>query len=83
MHREPIRNHPVAMLIAVLTVSIVDAMGASHKSSTPITAPVPKEPALSVKVNSDLVQIPVTVTNKADQVVEHLSKEMFLIYEIS
>ena len=49
---------------------------------SPITVPAPaNEAALSVKVNSDLVQIPVTVTDKEDQAVEHLNKEIFLVYE--
>jgi hypothetical protein len=83
MRRKPVlRSVFSRILIVLLVVLVVDAEEASRKSSAPITVPVPtREPALTVKVNSDLVQIPVTVTNKADQVVEHLNKEMFLVYE--
>jgi VWFA-related protein len=83
MRRKPVRRSVFSrILIVLLVVLVVDAEEASRKSSAPITVPVPtREPALTVKVNSDLVQIPVTVTNKADQVVEHLNKEMFLLYE--
>jgi VWFA-related protein len=70
------------MLIVLLAVLIVDAVEASRKPSPSITVPAPaNEAAVSVKVNSDLVQIPVTVTDKADEAVEHLNKEIFLVYE--
>ena len=36
---------------------------------------------LTVKVNSDLVQIPVTVTDRSAQIVENLSKDSFAIFE--
>ena len=39
------------------------------------------EPPLNLKVNTNLVQIPVTVLNKADQALEHLSKDKFMLYE--
>lgn len=81
MHRTPVlRLHFSRMLIALLAMLIVDEVEASHEA--PIAIPGhADEPALSVKVNSDLVQVPVTVTNKADQVVEDLNKETFLVYE--
>jgi Ca-activated chloride channel homolog len=63
--------------LAVLLVTVVDA---SHKASPSIVSPA-DEASLRVRVNSDLVQIPVTVTNKKDQVVEDLNKEIFLVYE--
>ncbi|HWB86003.1 MAG TPA: VWA domain-containing protein [Bryobacteraceae bacterium] len=37
--------------------------------------------ALNLKVNADLVQIPVTVTNKADEAVFGLTRDNFAIYE--
>jgi len=76
MYREPIlRSLFSSMLLVLLAVLIVDTVEASRKPSASITVPAPaNEAALSVKVNSDLVQIPVTVTDKADQAVEHLIK---------
>lgn len=71
----------LAVLIALPAVSGADGAEASRRYQTAATVPAPGDPALSLTVNSDLVQIPVTVTNKADQVVEHLDKEAFAVYE--
>ena len=57
------------ILIVPLAVLLVAVVGASHKASPSIVTPA-DEASLRVRVNSDLVQIPVTVTNKKDQVVE-------------
>jgi len=43
--------------------------------------PFTDESALRVKVNTNLVQIPVTVIDKTDQAVDHLGKDNFLLYE--
>jgi len=71
----------LAVLIALPAVSGADGSGASRKYSVASTVPAPGDAAVSVRVNSDLVEIPVTVVNKADQVIEHLDKEVFAVYE--
>ena len=75
-----LRSLFLAVLIALPAVSGADGV-APHKYSAAVTVPAPSDAALSLTVNSDLVEIPVTVTNKADQVVEHLDKEVFSVYE--
>jgi Ca-activated chloride channel homolog len=71
-----------AMLIVPLAVFAIDPAEVSRRHSAAITATGPGDKAaLSVRVDSDLVQIPVTVTDKADQVVDHLDKEAFSVYE--
>jgi Ca-activated chloride channel homolog len=73
MHRIPVlRSLVCAVLIVPPAVSGADVVDTPRHNAGA---------ALSVKVNSDLVEIPVTVTDKADRVVEHLQREMFLIYE--
>jgi Ca-activated chloride channel homolog len=82
MHRIPgLRSLVCAVLIVSLPVFVIGAE-ASHTKPDAITirAPADREP-LTVKVDSDLVEIPVTVMDQADQAVEHLSRETFLIYE--
>src|SRR5215470_11696428 len=39
------------------------------------------DPALKIKVDTDLVQIPVTVTDRSYQAVENLTKENFEVFE--
>jgi Ca-activated chloride channel family protein len=81
MHRMPLQSLFSAILIVLPAVFVVDSIEASH-DSTPISVRVPADKAaLNVKVNSELVQIPVTVTDRADQVVDHLNKEVFSVYE--
>jgi len=70
-----------AVLIILPMVVVADSIEASHNwAPTTVRVPADKS-ALSVKVNSDLVQIPVTVTDRSDHVVGHLSKEVFAVYE--
>jgi Ca-activated chloride channel family protein len=80
MLRKPRLRTLSPILILVLAVLIVHAVEASREYSAP-TIVVADQAQINVRVNSDLVQIPVTVTDKADQVVEDLNKEMFLVYE--
>lgn len=90
MHRKIfLRSTLSKLLIQLLTVLVVTLAAASPKSPSPnpniqssINAVIPADVAVtSLKVNTDLVQIPVTVVDKKDQAVEHLSKESFLVYE--
>jgi Ca-activated chloride channel family protein len=54
----------------------------SSGGDSSIVGPVDsREAALHVKVSADLVQIPVTVMDKKDQVVEMLSQDSFSVYE--
>jgi VWFA-related protein len=81
MHRMPLRSLFSAILIVLPAVFVVDSIEASHDSA-PITVRAPADKAaLSVKVNSDLVQIPVIVTDRADHVVDHLNQQVFSVYE--
>ena len=79
----------LALLLAFLVAGVVssstkpDSTG-SAASGTESRLPNPvrtNDAALSVTVDSNLVQIPVTVMDKKDQVVEDLSKESFSVYE--
>ena len=77
-----LRSLSVAILMALPARSGSDGLEASRKYSATITVSAPREKtSVSVSVNSDLVQIPVTVVNKADQVIEHLDKNVFEVYE--
>jgi VWFA-related protein len=71
----------LAVLTALAALSGADGVEKSRKYSAAITVPSSRAAAISLRVDSDLVQIPVTVVNKADQVVEHLDKEAFAVYE--
>ena len=83
MPRTPaLRSLSSLIVIVLLAVVTVDAVELSRKSSDSATDSDSTDKAtLSVKVNSDLVQIPVTVLDKEDHVVEHLDKETFSVYE--
>jgi Ca-activated chloride channel homolog len=81
MRLRVLRSLCLAVLIALSPVSGADGVETSRKYSAAITVPAPRDAAVSLRVNSDLVEIPVTVVNKADQVVEHLDKEVFAVYE--
>ena len=82
------RRASLKMLALTLAFAAAGVVSSSTKSDSTGSAasgtesPVrTNEAALSVTVDSNLVQIPVTVTDKKDQVVEDLSKESFSVYE--
>lgn len=82
MHHIPFLRSLVCAVLILFPPALVIGAEASRGNSAKINVPAPADRGgLSVKVNSDLVEIPVTVMDKADQAVEHLSRETFLIYE--
>jgi Ca-activated chloride channel homolog len=82
MHRATVLQSLASAVLIVLTpLSLVGAEATRRNSAAITVGPSADRAAVNLKVNSDLVEIPVTVMDKADQAVEHLSSEMFLIYE--
>ena len=82
MHCANILRSLVSTVLIVLTyLSLGDAEATRRNSAAVTVGPSADRAAVNLKVNSDPVEIPVTVMDKADEAVEHLSSEMFLIYE--
>ena len=82
MHRATVLRSLVSAVLIVLTPFSLGSAEATRRNSAEVTVgPSANRAALNLEVNSDLVEIPVTVMDKADEAVEHLSSEMFLIYE--
>ena len=89
-------THPQPAFAKALAFSLAMiagvALAASHKSQSTgastsqpdssVDAPASaRDFALRLKINTDLVQIPVTVTDKADQIVSGLARASFTVYE--
>ena len=78
----------MALLVAVVLVIDLAAWPNSREEAThsnarssPVVLDQTNQPATSLRVTTDLVQIPVSVVDKEDRTVEGLSKENFYIFE--
>jgi VWFA-related protein len=76
-------NRTVRIIAAFVPLLAADVMASHRSASTLSDVPNGEGSAsrLTLKVTSDLVQIPVTVTDKSGRVVETLTKENFVILE--
>jgi Ca-activated chloride channel family protein len=78
--RRKVRNVGVFLSLAVFSILFVMPQG-TRAQSTPAAAPQGEKAASRISVNSNLVDLPVKVTDRQGRFVSDLKKENFRVYE--